>query len=271
VEELETRLLMGDVGVPATNWLLERLRETAPPRGGEPSAAADALHAAVLALLRTIEQPLVLAPESRPFVILMVGVNGTGKTTTIGKLARLFSDEGLSVLLAAGDTFRAGAIQQLAEWGGRTGSPVVSQAPGADPAAVVHDAVTAARARRADVVLADTAGRLHTAKGLMNELEKIKRVMGRVDPSAPHETLLVLDASQGQNALAQAREFNDALGVTGLVLTKLDGTAKGGILLAIARELALPVRFVATGEHDTDLAPFDADAFAAALLGKQLP
>src|SRR5690606_34428026 len=203
-----------------------------------------------------------------PFVILVVGVNGTGKTTTIGKLARRLKAGGHSVLLAAGDTFRAAAVEQLKEWGERAGVPVVAQAPGADPAAVVHDALAAARARDIDVVLADTAGRLHTAAGLMDELDKIKRVIARFDATAPHETLLVLDGSQGQNALAQAERFNERLRVTGLAITKLDGTAKGGILLAIARKLGVPIRFVAVGEGVDDIDVFRADEFTRALIGE---
>ena len=211
--------------------------------------------------------PLAIASDAKPFVILTVGVNGTGKTTTIGKLAHRLTAEGRSVVLAAADTFRAAAVEQLDEWGQRAGAPVVSQAAGADPAAVVHDALVSARARGADVVLADTAGRLHTDSGLMDELAKIRRVTTRFDPSAPHEVLLVLDASQGQNALVQAEQFHSKLGVTGLAITKLDGTAKGGIVLAIARKLALPIRFVAIGEAIEDFEVFRADQFAQALIG----
>jgi fused signal recognition particle receptor len=204
-------------------------------------------------------------------VILAVGVNGTGKTTTVGKLAHRLAGSGYSVLLAAADTFRAAASEQLQEWGRRAGVPVVAQAPGADPAAVVHDALVAARARGIDVVLADTAGRLHTAAGLMDELEKIRRVVARFDATAPHEILLVLDASQGQNALAQARRFHERLRVTGLAITKLDGTAKGGILLAIARELRVPIRFVGLGEGVDDLHDFRAADFVRALIGERAP
>jgi fused signal recognition particle receptor len=202
-------------------------------------------------------------------VILVLGVNGTGKTTTVGKLAHRLKAAHHSVLLAAADTFRAAAVEQLQEWGRRAGVPVVAQAPGADPAAVVHDALQAARARDIDIVIADTAGRLHTASGLMDELEKIKRVVKRFDASAPHETLLVLDASQGQNALAQALKFHERLGVTGLAITKLDGTAKGGILLAIARQLRVPIRFVALGEGVDDLEEFRAPEFVRALIGER--
>ncbi len=269
LEALETQLLTADVGVDATEWLIERLRK--------PSAAqaqlepVEALENAIVELLQPVEQPLDFATPTQPFVVLVVGVNGTGKTTSIGKLAARCTAAGLSVMLAAGDTYRAAAVEQLGIWAQRCGATFMAQASGADPAAVVHDALSAARSRHMDVVIADTAGRLHTAGGLMDELKKIKRVIGRFDDSAPHETLLVLDASQGQNALAQAREFDKALGVTGLVITKLDGTAKGGILLAVARELAIPVRFIAIGEQAEDLVPFDAAEFAAALVQREAP
>ncbi len=269
LEALETQLLTADVGVDATEWLIERLRK--------PSAAqaqlepVEALENAIVELLQPVEQPLEFATPTQPFVVLVVGVNGTGKTTSIGKLAARCTAAGLSVMLAAGDTYRAAAVEQLGIWAQRCGATFMAQASGADPAAVVHDALSAARSRHMDVVIADTAGRLHTAGGLMDELKKIKRVIGRFDDSAPHETLLVLDASQGQNALAQAREFDKALGVTGLVITKLDGTAKGGILLAVARELAIPVRFIAIGEQAEDLVPFDAAEFAAALVQREAP
>ena len=262
-EELETRLLLADVGVAATGWLIDELRRVA--TRGEDASLVDVLQKNVLELLAKVEQPLIIDPAHRPFVVLMVGVNGAGKTTTIGKLASRLSAKGHSVMLAAADTFRAGAIEQLTQWGERTGSSVVAQAAGADPAAVVFDALESARARGIDVLIADTAGRLHTSAGLMDQLRKVSRVMARIDPSAPHETLLVLDATQGQNALTQAREFHDALGLTGLVITKLDGTAKGGILLAIARELELPVRFLSTGEDIADLDRFEAQAFVGAL------
>jgi fused signal recognition particle receptor len=231
------------------------------------ATAADTLTQTAVGLMQTVESPLEVKGSHKPFVILVLGVNGTGKTTTVGKLAHRLKASGRSVLLAAADTFRAAAVEQLQEWGKRTGVPVVAQAPGADPAAVVHDALVAARARNVDVVLADTAGRLHTAAGLMDELEKIKRIIKRFDSSAPHETLLVLDASQGQNALAQAARFHEKLGVTGLAITKLDGTAKGGILLAIARQLRLPIRYVGLGEGVDDLEVFRAPEFVRALIG----
>ena len=242
-------------------WLLEEMRRS---RGN--GTAAELLRDTALTLMRSVEAPLTIDPAIRPFVILAIGVNGTGKTTTVGKLAHRLSTRGVSVLLAAADTFRAAAVEQLKAWGARADVPVIAQAPGADPAAVVHDALLAARARDIDVVIADTAGRLHTAAGLMDELTKIKRVVARFDPSAPHETLLVLDASQGQNALAQALRFHERLNVTGLAITKLDGTAKGGILLAIARQLKVPIRFVALGEGPDDLDDFRATEFVTALI-----
>jgi fused signal recognition particle receptor len=265
IEELETRLLTADVGVDATTWLIDEMRARN-RRNAAP--AAELLRETATGLLRTVEAPLVVSAAHKPFVILAVGVNGTGKTTTVGKLAARLKASGRSVLLAAADTFRAAAVEQLQEWGKRANVPVVAQAPGADPAAVVHDALVAARARNIDVVLADTAGRLHTAAGLMDELEKVKRIIGRFDATAPHEVLLVLDASQGQNALAQARRFHERLGVTGLAITKLDGTAKGGILLAIARELRVPIRLVAVGEGIEDINDFRADQFVNALIGE---
>lgn len=269
IEELESRLLTADVGVDATQWLVDEMRAANKRSGGTP--AVELLRATALRLMTTVEAPLAIATEHRPFVVLAVGVNGTGKTTTVGKLAHRLQADGHSVLLAAADTFRAAAVEQLQEWGKRADVPVVAQQPGADPAAVVHDALRAARARQIDVVLADTAGRLHTAAGLMDELDKIKRVVQRFDASAPHEILLVLDASQGQNALAQALRFHERLGVTGLVITKLDGTAKGGILLAIARQLRVPIRFVAVGEAAGDLDVFRASEFVTALLGEAAP
>lgn len=267
LEEVETQLLLADVGVEATqqivNGLTERLnrRELEAGRG-----ALDALRAEMLALLTPVEQPLVIPPAPRPFVILVVGVNGAGKTTTIGKLARRYRDEGLSVMLAAGDTFRAAAVEQLQQWGERNEVPVIAQRTGADSAAVVFDALQVARSRGVDVLIADTAGRLHTQSNLMAELAKVKRVMARLDPEAPHETLLVLDAGNGQNALSQARQFAEVVDVTGIALTKLDGTARGGIVFAIARALGLPVRFVGVGEGVEDLRSFSAEAYVAGLL-----
>ena len=267
LEELETRLLTADVGVEATERILEDLRRRVARRElADVAALIGALRASIVEILRPVACPLAIDPQRRPFVILVVGVNGSGKTTTIGKLARRCADEKLSVLLAAGDTFRAAAIEQLKVWAGRSGADFAAQLPGADPGAVVFDALQAARARGCDVVLADTAGRLHSQSHLMEELKKVRRVIQRSDASAPHEVLLVLDANQGQNALAQARQFHAAVGVTGLVLTKLDGTARGGIVIAIAGELRIPIRFIGVGESAEDFGPFDAAAFAAVLV-----
>ncbi|MBV9346057.1 MAG: signal recognition particle-docking protein FtsY [Gammaproteobacteria bacterium] len=267
LEELETRLLSADVGVEATERILATLRaQVARAELDDVAALLAALRESIAAILRPVARPLEPDPAVRPYVVLVVGVNGSGKTTTLGKLARRWREEGRGVLLAAGDTFRAAAVEQLQVWAERSGAAFLAQAPGADPGAVIFDALQAARARTIDVVLADTAGRLHSQSHLMEELKKVKRVMQRFDPGAPHEVLLVLDANQGQNALAQARQFHAAVGVTGLVLTKLDGTAKGGIVLAIAQQLGLPIRFVGVGEGSEDFGEFDADAFAAALV-----
>jgi fused signal recognition particle receptor len=267
LDELETRLLGADVGVDATQYILESLRQRV---ARSELANADALIAAlrtkVVEILAPCAQPLVIDMAHRPFVILVVGVNGSGKTTSIGKLARRLTAEGKSVMLAAGDTFRSAAVEQLEIWAKASEASFASQQAGADPGAVVFDALQSARARGIDVLLADTAGRLHSQSHLMAELQKVRRVLQRIDPSAPHEVLLVLDANQGQNALAQAVQFHEAIGVTGLVLTKLDGTAKGGIVLAIARKLALPIRFIGIGEQAQDFGQFDAQAFAAALI-----
>jgi len=266
LEELETRLLSADVGVPASERILDGLRaRVARHELSDASALIAALREAIVEILAPCAKPLVIERSAKPFVILVVGVNGSGKTTTIGKLARRCTDEGRSVLLAAGDTFRAAAIEQLQVWAERSGSAFAAQLPGADPGAVVFDAMAAARARGSDVLLADTAGRLHSQSHLMEELKKVRRVIQRVDPAAPHEVLLVLDANQGQNALAQARQFTAAVGVTGLVLTKLDGTARGGIVIAIAQELKIPIRYIGIGEAAEDFGEFDARAFAAVL------
>jgi fused signal recognition particle receptor len=267
LDELEMRLITADVGVETTERILDGLRkQVARKELSNLEALLGALRSALLDILRPVAIPLQIDPGIAPFAVLVVGVNGAGKTTTIGKLARHLKDDGAKVLLAAADTFRAAAVEQLQIWGERNGVPVIAQATGADPAAVVFDAMQAAKARGVNVVLADTAGRLHTPANLMEELKKVRRVMGRVDAAAPHEVLLVLDASQGQNALQQARLFNEALGVTGVVLTKLDGTAKGGIVLAMASELKLPLRFIGTGETADDFDEFDAEAFVDALL-----
>ena len=272
LEELETRLLSADVGVPATERILGELRTRVARRElTDVEALLAALRASIVAILAPCARALVIERAHRPFVVLVVGVNGSGKTTTIGKLAARYRAAGLEVLMAAGDTFRAAAIEQLEVWAGRSGAAFAAQLPGADPGAVVFDALAAARARGSDVVLADTAGRLHSQSHLMEELRKVKRVIQRADASAPHEVLLVLDANQGQNALAQARQFHQAVGVTGLVLTKLDGTAKGGIVIAIANELGIPIRYIGVGEGAEDFGEFDAAAFAAALVAGPLP
>jgi fused signal recognition particle receptor len=258
LEDLETRLLTGDVGVDATEAILEKLRSAVERRElKDRDALLAALNASMLEILAPVEQPLVVDRAQRP----------SGKTTTIGKLARRFKQQGLEVMLAAGDTFRAAAIEQLQVWGRRNDVAVIAQQSGADPAAVIFDALQAARARGADVLIADTAGRLHSQSHLMEELKKIKRVIQRFEPSAPHEVLLVLDAGLGQNALAQAEQFDAALGVTGLAITKLDGTAKGGIVLAISQRLRIPIRFVGVGEQAEDFGEFAAAPFVAALLG----
>ncbi|MBM4219946.1 MAG: signal recognition particle-docking protein FtsY [Gammaproteobacteria bacterium] len=267
LEELETRLLTADVGVDATESILSGLRQkVARSELADAKALETALAASLLEILAPVERPLAIDRSKKPFVILVVGVNGSGKTTTIGKLARRMKDEGLSVMLAAGDTFRAAAVEQLAAWGERNGVPVVSQAAGADPAAVVFDALQSARARGVDVLIADTAGRLHTQSHLMDELAKIARVLKRLDPEAPHEVLLVLDAGLGQNAVRQAEQFNQAIGVTGIAVTKLDGTAKGGVVIAIARRFGLPIRYVGVGEQAEDFGIFDARAYVEGLL-----
>jgi len=267
-EHLETALLATDAGVEATEFLVARLRERSRKRGLQTAAELKSeLHAIVTELLAPLEAPLARGSR-KPFIVMLAGVNGAGKTTSIGKLAKFFQARGDSVLLAAGDTFRAAAREQLAVWGERNGVAVVSQAAG-DPGAVVYDAVQAAKSRGTHVVLADTAGRLPTQLHLMEEAKKIKRVIAKAEPGAPHEIWLVLDANTGQNALGQVKAFDAALGLTGLILTKLDGTAKGGVVCAIARERAdrpIPLRFVGVGEGIDDLQPFAADEFSRALL-----
>ena len=264
-EELESRLLLADVGVDATLEIIERLTQRVSRRElTRPEALHEALREELLALLRPCEVPLCVGGH-QPFVILMVGVNGVGKTTTIGKLAKHYVDAGHSVMLAAGDTFRAAAVEQLQIWGERNAVPVVAQHTGADSASVIFDALQAARARKVDVLIADTAGRLHNKDNLMEELKKVVRVMGKLDPSAPHEVMLVLDAGTGQNALSQAEHFQQWVGVSGITLTKLDGTAKGGIIFAIAKKLGLPIRFIGVGEAAEDLRPFQAEQFIEAL------
>ena len=265
LEELESRLLLADVGVDATLEIIDRLTQRVSRNElTRPEALQAALREELLAILKPCEQPLQVQGH-KPYVILMVGVNGVGKTTTIGKLARRYIGEGRSVMLAAGDTFRAAAVEQLQVWGERNGVPVVAQHTGADSASVLFDAVQAAQSRGIDVLIADTAGRMHNKDNLMEELKKVVRVMGKLDPSAPHEVMLVLDAGTGQNALAQAAHFQQWVGVTGISLTKLDGTAKGGVIFAIAKKLALPIRFIGVGEAAEDLRPFQAEQFIEAL------
>ena len=267
LEELESLLVMADVCIATTGPIIGDLQKSLARKELKDLAALEAgLRGSLVSVLEPVTVPLKIEKREGPFVILMVGVNGAGKTTTIGKLARKFQDEGLSVMLAAGDTFRAAAVEQLQVWGERNDVPVISQQAGADPAAVIFDGWEAARARDIDVLLADTAGRLQNQQGLMDELAKIKRVIARRDDTAPHEIMLVVDASQGQNALVQARKFHEALGLTGITVTKLDGTAKGGRLLAIANELQVPVRFIGIGESLDDLQPFTAEDFVDALL-----
>ena len=264
-EELESALLCADTGVAATQFLLENLRQQVKKKGlTERRELKLALREALATLIAPLERPLQVEGH-HPFIIMLAGVNGAGKTTSIGKLAKFFQAQGKSVLLAAGDTFRAAAREQLAIWGERNQIAVISQ-QGGDPAAVIFDAIHAARARNIDIVLADTAGRLPTQLHLMEEIRKVKRVIAKADASAPHEVLLVLDANTGQNALSQVKAFDDALGLTGLILTKLDGTAKGGVIAAIARERPVPIRFIGIGEGIDDLRPFLAQDFAAALL-----
>ncbi len=268
LEELETRLLMADAGVEATQWLIERFDVQVRLGKVKNEAQLKALlKAALLELLLPIAKPLVIPSFIKPYIIFVAGVNGVGKTTTIGKLAARYKREGKKVVLAAGDTFRAAAVEQLTHWGERAGVPVLSQGAGADSASVIFDAVQSAKARDFDLVIADTAGRLHTQTHLMDELRKVKRVLQKHDAYAPHEVLMVVDGTTGQNALNQAVQFHEAIGLTGLIITKLDGTAKGGILLAIARRLSLPVRFVGLGEGMEDLEPFDAEAYVEALIG----
>jgi len=270
LEELESLLVLADVGIDTTERIIGELQAKLSRNELQDLDALRAgLHQSLTAILEPVAEPLVIPQQDNPFVVLMVGVNGAGKTTTIGKLAKRFKDQGLSVMLAAGDTFRAAAVEQLQAWGAKNEVPVIAQQSGADPAAVVFDAWEAARARNIDVLLADTAGRLQNQQGLMDELAKIKRVIGRRDESAPQEIMLVLDASQGQNALVQAEKFHEALGLTGITVTKLDGSAKGGILLAIANQLHVPVRFIGIGESADDMQPFSASEFIDALLSKR--
>ncbi|HAB04319.1 MAG TPA: signal recognition particle-docking protein FtsY [Alcanivorax sp.] len=269
-EEIETQLLVADVGVEATDTIIGNLTDRV---GRQELVHADALYEALQEELRNllvpVDRPLEIDTSKKPYVILMVGVNGVGKTTTIGKLACRFKAEGKNVMLAAGDTFRAAAVEQLQVWGERNSIPVIAQHTGADSASVIFDAVQAAKARGIDVLIADTAGRLHTKDNLMEELKKVRRVMGKLDESAPHEVLLVLDAGTGQNAINQTKQFNQAVELTGLVLTKLDGTAKGGVIFALAKQFGTPIRYIGVGEGIDDLRTFEADAFVKALFAQR--
>ncbi len=266
LDELENRLLSADVGIHATTTIIEQLQKDISRKAIND---ADSLHLKLAEIMKDILRPCeqtMLTESAKPFVILVVGINGAGKTTSIGKLAHHYKQQGKSVMLAAGDTFRAAAVEQLQEWGKRNNVPVVAQGTGADPASVIFDAVQSASSKNIDIIIADTAGRLHTQDNLMEELAKIKRVLAKIDASAPQETLIVMDAGFGQNALHQAQQFHKSIGLTGMAVTKLDGTAKGGILFSIASSLNLPVRFIGIGEGIEDLRPFNADEFVDALL-----
>ena len=266
LEELEDQLIMADVGFDATQEVISTLSKSIARQSVSDAAALNhQLRELLSNILKPCEVPLEIPDTVRPYVILVVGVNGAGKTTTIGKLAKRLKDQNCHVMLAAGDTFRAAAIEQLQSWGARNQIPVVAQHSGADSAAVLYDAFESAKAKNMDVLIADTAGRLHTQSGLMDELKKVKRILGKLDPEAPHEILMVLDGGTGQNALNQAIQFNDALGLTGLAITKLDGTAKGGIIFSIAKKLGLPIRFIGVGEKLEDLRTFDVIEFVDAL------
>ena len=267
LDDFEDHLLTADLGIRVTTEIMDDIRARVRKKAiTTPDQLMDELQAALIRILEPVCVPLEIPENSRPFLIMMIGVNGVGKTTTIGKLARLFMQQGASVMLAAGDTFRAAAIEQLQVWGERNQVPVISQVSGSDSAAVIYDALQSARARGTDILIADTAGRLHTRHNLMQELQKVMRVVDKFDSGLPRETLLVLDATTGQNALVQAQEFHQVVGITGIVLTKLDATARGGIVFALARELGIPIRFIGVGEQLDDLRPFDAEAFVGALL-----
>lgn len=271
LDEIETALLTADVGIAATTDLIGDLRKRMKAREFvDANALLAALRSDLIAILQPVAKPLLIDRSAKPFVVLTVGVNGVGKTTTIGKLAKRFKDDGHSLMLAAGDTFRAAAVAQLQIWGERNGVAVVAQGQNADAASVAYDALQAGKARGTSVLIADTAGRLHTQSGLMNELGKIRRVLGKIDADAPHEVLMVIDGTTGQNALSQLRQFNAAVNVTGLVVTKLDGTAKGGVVFALAREFGIPIRFAGIGERPEDLRVFDPEAFVDALLPEAL-
>ncbi|MES3710238.1 signal recognition particle-docking protein FtsY [Pseudomonas putida] len=270
LDEIETRLLTADVGVEATSAIVQNLtQKVARKQLADADALYKSLQEELAALLRPVEQPLKVQAQNKPYVILVVGVNGAGKTTTIGKLAKKLQLEGKKVMLAAGDTFRAAAVEQLQVWGERNQIPVIAQHTGADSASVIFDAVQAAKARGADVLIADTAGRLHTKDNLMEELKKVRRVIGKLDADAPHEVLLVLDAGTGQNAISQAKYFNQSVELTGLALTKLDGTAKGGVIFALAKQFNIPIRFIGVGEGIDDLRTFEAEPFVKALFAER--
>ena len=267
LEELENQLITADLGVAVTERVIAAIKtRLSRGDGGDSEALHQAMKSELTDILKSVEQPLEIPDSPDPFVILVVGVNGSGKTTTIGKLAKQLTDGGQSVMLAAGDTFRAAAVEQLQTWGERNDVPVVAQGSGADSASVIFDALQSAKARNIDVLIADTAGRLHTQDGLMDELKKVKRVLAKLDPATPNETLIVLDGGTGQNALNQAQSFHQAMQLTGMVVTKLDGTAKGGIVFAIAQQLGIPLRFIGVGEKVGDLRVFQAEEFVDALL-----
>ena len=269
LEEIENQLLVSDMGVEATMSIINSLTERVSRKQlSDEESLFQALEEDMNALLEPVSIPFSLDSSKNPYVILMVGINGAGKTTTIGKLAKKFQHEGYSVMLAAGDTFRAAAVEQLQVWGDRNDIPVIAQHTGADSASVIYDAIEAGKARNIDIVIADTAGRLHTQTNLMDELAKVKRVAAKVDSSAPHEIMLVVDAGTGQNALTQAEQFNKTVGLSGIVVTKLDGTAKGGIIFAIAKKLNIPIRFIGVGESIDDLRPFNGKEFVSALLSR---
>jgi fused signal recognition particle receptor len=266
LSRLEEALITSDIGVATADQLMEKIRwQVKRNELNDPEKIKDSLREAIKGILNATEHPLIITPVTKPFTILTIGVNGTGKTTTIAKMADIFKRSGYSVMLAAADTFRAAAIEQLEIWGERTGCRVVKHAHGADPSAVVFDALQSARARETDILIIDTAGRLHTKAPLMDELKKIERIITREHPGAPHETLLVLDATTGQNAISQARIFSSALKVTGIALTKLDGTAKGGVIVGIADTMQIPIRYIGVGEKADDLRPFNAAEFVDAL------
>jgi fused signal recognition particle receptor len=270
LEELEELLIASDMSVGIAAEVTEKLRRTRFNQSVAPEEVRGALAEEVARLLEPVAKPLKLDPAKQPHVVLVIGVNGSGKTTTIGKLAKQYRDEGKSVVLAAGDTFRAAAVEQLRIWGERTGTPVIAGEAGADAAGLAYDALEAARDKGAELLLIDTAGRLHNKSDLMAELKKIVRVLRKLDPSAPHSILLVLDATVGQNAHAQAETFREMVGVTGIVMTKLDGTAKGGVLVSLAEKYGIPIHFIGVGESAEDLRPFEATAFARSLVGLEV-